>query len=156
MSRACPTTLLQAAISLKAPRSGTPITYVGNNTFADTAIKSFNSSALTYLGVSAFSNCAELEEVVIDGADLLYNIPNSAFYGCTSLESVTLPEGLNWIEMNAFYGCSSLEEIVLPQTVVTIDQSAFEGCRSLKSAELPASLSQLATMPSATAIRLQI
>ena len=128
---------------LESASFGTPITYVGNNTFADTAIKSFNSSALTYLGVSAFSNCAELEEVVIDGADLLYNIPNSAFYGCTSLESVTLPEGLNWIEMNAFYGCSSLEEIVLPQTVVTIDQSAFEGCRSLKSAELPASLSQL-------------
>lgn len=128
---------------LESASFGVPITFVGNYAFSDTAIKSFSSSALTYLGVSAFSNCTELEEVVIDGADLLYNIPNSAFYGCTSLESVTLPEGLTWIEMNAFNGCTSLEEIVLPQTVATIDRSAFEGCSALKSAELPASLSQL-------------
>lgn len=122
---------------------GTPVTYVGSYAFSGTALKSFSSSSLTYLGSSAFEDCAELEEVVIDGAYLLNGIPMYAFSGCNSLESVTLPEGLVSIGAYAFNYCTSLTEIKIPQTVNLIDYCAFDGCRSLQSAELPASLLQI-------------
>jgi hypothetical protein len=35
-----------------------------------------------------------------------------AFYHCTSLTSVTIPDGVTSIGVEAFYGCSSLESMI--------------------------------------------
>ena len=43
--------------------------------------------------------------VVLPGVTV---IEEYAFYGCTSLSSVTLPEGLTTVGEYAFYGCTSL------------------------------------------------
>ena len=51
-----------------------------------------------------------------------------AFGGETALQSVTLPEGIEYIGSNAFNN-SGLEEIVLPETLVEIDQFAFSKTR---------------------------
>ena len=39
------------------------------------------------------------------------NIGNSAFYGCSALTSVTIPNSVTSIGSNAFYGCSALTHI---------------------------------------------
>ena len=76
----------------------------------------------------------------ITGIDLsatqITEIGNSAFYGCTSLESITLPEGLTTIGNNAFTNCTSLETVTLPRTVTEIASSAFWGCTNLTSINL--------------------
>ena len=67
-------------------------------------------------------------------------VKSSAFYGCSSLRSIKLPESLTSIGISAFNGCSSLRSIELPESLTSIGSIAFEGCSSLESIELPESL----------------
>ena len=65
-----------------------------------------------------------------------------AFGGETALQSLTLPEGIEYIGSNAFNN-SGLEEIVLPETLVEIDQFAFSKTR-LTEVVIPGSVELLA------------
>jgi hypothetical protein len=47
-----------------------------------------------------------------------------------------LPETLKSIDSQAFYGCSSLTEIVLPQGLTTLNDSVFGFCESLSRIDL--------------------
>ncbi|MBQ8927124.1 MAG: leucine-rich repeat protein, partial [Oscillospiraceae bacterium] len=50
-----------------------------------------------------------------------------AFLNCTSLTSVTVPEGVTSIGQSAFVRCKSLSTIVIPESVTSIGGSAFSG-----------------------------
>ena len=58
-------------------------------------------------------------------------INSSAFYGCTGLTSVTMPEGVTSIGSYAFYGCSGLTSVTIPEGVTSIGSDAFEDCSGL-------------------------
>ena len=49
-----------------------------------------------------------------------------AFYGCTNLSSIDIPEGVTEINGSAFYGCSKLASVAIPKSVVYIGPVAFE------------------------------
>lgn len=55
------------------------------------------------------------------------SIGGYAFYGCSSLTSITLPKGLTSIGVAAFSGCSSLTSINIPEGLTSIGGSAFGG-----------------------------
>ena len=55
------------------------------------------------------------------------SIGSSAFQGCTSLTSITIPNSVTSIGGDAFWGCSSLTSITIPNSVTSIGQSAFYG-----------------------------
>lgn len=59
-------------------------------------------------------------------------IGNHAFYGCSSLASITIPDSITYIDEEAFYGCSLLTDLIIPDSVTTIGYSAFESCYNLK------------------------
>ena len=65
------------------------------------------------------------------------------FYYCTSLTSITLPEGLTSIGESAFMGCISLTSINLPDSLTSIGMQAFHSCVSLTSITLPDSLTSI-------------
>lgn len=72
------------------------------------------------------------------------NIGQWAFYGCTGLMSIVLPEGLETIGNSSFYGCTGLKGITLPSTLKFVkganfsnETGAFEGCTGLKSVYFP-------------------
>ena len=58
-------------------------------------------------------------------------IPSSAFHGCESLTSITIPESVTTIGSRAFYNCISLTDITIPNSVTSIEESAFAGCYRL-------------------------
>lgn len=59
------------------------------------------------------------------------SIPEEAFYYCTSLESVEIPESVTSIGEKAFYDCASLTSITIPKNMTHIGDNAFLGCYKL-------------------------
>ena len=59
-------------------------------------------------------------------------IGDEAFYYCTALTEVIIPETVLYIGDWAFAGCTALETIVIPASVTSIGKGAFSGCTSLK------------------------
>ena len=59
-------------------------------------------------------------------------IPGNFMQGCTKLETVILPEGLEKIYYYAFKGCRKLTAINIPEYVNVIGEEAFEGCSALR------------------------
>ena len=55
----------------------------------------------------------------------------SAFEGCGSVISVTIPEGIKSIGANAFKNCGSLSVAVIPASVTSIGAGAFSDCENL-------------------------
>ena len=65
-------------------------------------------------------------------------IGHFAFFGCSSLESINIPESVTSIGSEAFRGCSSLTSINIPESVTSnIGDYAFNGCSSLESVNIP-------------------
>lgn len=77
----------------------------------------------------AFYNCSSL--ININLPDSITSIRGYAFYGCSSLENITLPDGVTSIGMWAFRDCTSLTSIIIPDSVASILSSAFRNCTSL-------------------------
>lgn len=63
-------------------------------------------------------------------------IGESAFSGCSSLETVYIHDNITSIGGQAFYSCKGLKEISLPDHVFTIGQDAFSGCTAVRYASL--------------------
>ncbi len=77
---------------------------------------------------------------VTNGVD---RIGDNCFYECVSLRSVTLPDTVTSIGVRAFSGCSALTSLQLPDGVTSIGDSAFSGCTALTSVELGACLKSM-------------
>ena len=71
-------------------------------------------------------------------------IGNGAFWRCTNLIQMPIPNGVSRIEYGAFYECENLLSITIPNSVLEIGQHAFAGCKRLVSATLPSSITKIA------------
>ena len=61
------------------------------------------------------------------------SIGNYAFWGCSSLTSISIPNSVTSIGKWAFSSCSSLTSVTIPTSVTSIGESAFSYCSSLTS-----------------------
>lgn len=84
----------------------------------------------------AFSDCTSLTSV--DFGLGWKEIGTQAFYGCSALKDIVLPEGIEAIRYGAFSN-AAIEAIHLPNTLKIIEATAFK-CHNLKTITIPASV----------------
>ena len=70
------------------------------------------------------------------------SVANGAFYNCSNIESIILPDGLETLGEVYFNTCSSLRSIIIPQSLKGTLPS-FSGCRNLESINIPNSITEL-------------
>lgn len=99
-------------------------------------------ASVVNIGNSAFENCANLAEVLfVEGGEELLTIGDKAFYRCTALKSIKLPERTLSLGENCFDG-SGLSDIDFGG-VRTIAANAFGNTKSLSVLTIPASVTEI-------------
>ena len=96
---------------------------------------------VTSIGNYAFYRCSSLTSV--DIPDGVTSIGNGAFEICHSLTSITIPDSVTSIGNSAFDSCDSLTSVTIPDSVTSIGDSAFEFCYSLNSITIPDSVTSI-------------
>jgi len=132
------------------------VTYIGDFAFygcgyrdadsvdGDTATSGIDiiviGSGVEYIGKGAFREFASLKSVIIGGTEM---IGDRAFYGCASLEDITVKNGLLSIGNKAFYKCGELKTAVFPDTLCSVGNYAFYKCEALTELYLGKSLESI-------------
>lgn len=85
---------------------------------------------------SAFKGCSSLRSI---------SIPNSVtgilyFNNCGCLRSVSIPNSITAIVTSAFENCISLRSIIIPNSVTAIGKAAFLNCQGLMDIDIPKSV----------------
>lgn len=99
---------------------------------------------VTDIGDGAFSDCTSLTSITIPNG--VTSIGWNAFSDCTSLTSVVIPDGVTSIDDSTFYGCTSLTSITIPDSVKSISSyggGAFVNCPNLKCVTVPSSVERI-------------
>ena len=106
------------------------VTSIGGRAFRRTAI--YHDEANWESGVLYISNCLIEAKEDISGSyaikDNTRMLANYAFWNCTSLTSIAIPNSITGIGDWAFGWCSSLTSIAIPNSVTSIGEGAFYGC----------------------------
>ena len=86
-----------------------------------------------------------LPATVYDGGNeySVVAIGNYAFYSCTGLTSVDIPNSVTTIGNYAFSNCRGVTSIDIPNSVTSIGGSAFSNCENLTSFTIPSSVSSI-------------
>jgi hypothetical protein len=101
-------------------------------------------SQLTTIGDRAFYYCTSLDGIIIP--DSVQTIGQQAFGSCTSLASVTIPASVTSLGVqSAFIFCTSLTTVTFAEGIqlTTISMGTFSYCTSLTSITIPSSVTTI-------------
>ena len=87
-----------------------------------------NTILITGCDVQASGNLVLPSE--IDGSSVV-GISTLAFNGCTSIQSVNIPDSIEVIDSQAFQGCLDLEKVILENENININKNVFDQCNKL-------------------------
>ena len=77
--------------------------------------------------------CKSLLRVDLKGCTKLTQLGRLVFMGCSSLTSVSLPDGVTQLGNGVFNRCSSLTSVALPDGLTQLGEGVFMDCSSLTS-----------------------
>lgn len=100
------------------------------------------SSSDLIIGLGAFEDCNELEEITLPFVGSAGYLSNATWFGYIfgagspdsnlyyvpeTLKKVTLLDGVNRLDTKAFYGCEYLETLIIPNSLCELGHSVFTG-----------------------------
>ncbi len=109
--------------------------------YSDSIYRLVIKPGVTDIGQYAFYECSNLKTLSIP--DSVTSIAESAFSYCSNLMTLSIPDSVTHIGKFAFEYCSSLSSVVIPDGVEKIYDAAFSHCDSLKKVTLPTSVTTL-------------
>ncbi len=128
--------------NIKIPQS---VEFIGASAFADTGYYLDYANwdhGFLYIG----NNLVAVDKNKVSSVCTLFSktrlIASNVFYNFTSIESISMPDSVEYINDGAFYGCSKTEFSNLPANLKEIGNSAFRGCVLLgeNKVEIPSSV----------------
>ena len=114
--------------------------YTGDVVIPETVTYSGETYSVTSIGESAFFGCSAMTSVTIPNS--VTSIGYSAFNGCSGLTSVTIPNSVTSIGSWAF-SYSGLASVTIPNSVTSIGDWAFRSCSGLASVAIPNSVTSI-------------
>ncbi|MBO4412999.1 MAG: leucine-rich repeat protein, partial [Clostridia bacterium] len=100
--------------------------------------------------ITGIGTCLDTEIVIpkkyddgVNGEHSVTSIGEYAFFDCTGLTSIEIPNSVTSIGDYAFYYCYNLTSIEIPNSVTSIGEYAFIYCYNLTSIEIPNSVTSI-------------
>ena len=115
--------------------------YSGDITIPEKVTYNATEYSVTSIGEWAFYECSSLTSISIPNS--VTSIGYAAFLDCSSLTSISIPNSVTSIGEGAFAGCSALTSISIPNSVTSIGSQAFHSCSSLTSITIPNSVTSI-------------
>ena len=131
--------------------TGNPIYHSDGNCLIETESKTLivgcqtsvipADGSVTSIGKSAFYFCTALTSITIP--DSVMSIGENAFRMCFGLTSITIPHSVTSIGEWAFADCDGLTSITIGDSVTSIGKCAFTNCAGLTSITIPGSVTSI-------------
>ncbi len=111
-----------------------------------------STSTLTISGTGAmnnydYANCPwkdyrnAIQTVIVETG--VTSVGEYAFYNCSTLSDVELPDSVTTIGNSAFRKCVQLTEIIIPNSVTSLEYGAFNECANLTRAQIGYGITQI-------------
>ena len=114
--------------------------YSGDIVIPESIIINDRKYSVTSIGDLAFYECTGLTSVTIPNS--VTSIGGGTFHDCSGLTSVTIPNSVTSIGDHAFYW-SGLTSVTIPNSVTSIGSRAFSFCTGLTSVTIPNSVTSI-------------
>ena len=118
-----------------------PAVYRGNVSIPGTATNNGKAYTVTAIGEEAFYYCTDLTGITLPNT--VDTIKTMAFWACSALTEVTIPNSVKVIGSSCFATCDNLKTVNLGNSVEEIGIRAFISCQSLEGISIPSSVSYI-------------